>query len=462
MDIDKLTSEDVSPVDISGGYILRRDKKDGLAAEEWWTSPVEQPYHERMWYDYYDPEFYDLTFNQSLYIRNWMKSFDQIMSGSDFTDLDNGYRKQIKTKSFIDMMIVNEISKGIDNYLFSTYFYKENDADGGQLVAGPPWDYNLGYGNLDYGDDWNAKETYGWCYPQGGRVYWFERLMEDEDYKNMVYCRWSEHRNNIYSDESIIAVIDSCVAQIGDAVDRNFAKFPTLGYYVWPAIEPYPETYDEEVNNMKVWLIERLAWMDDQWLNKGNCSAEPPTDISLSNNSILENQPDGTEIGVLGTIDPDSDNHYYSLSKGSGDDDNIKFTIVDNRLLSNMVFDYYTQSSFAIRISSTDKDFEKLEKSFEVLVSNPTWVENITDANSFILYPNPSSGSVRINAGSYSDNSLRVQIIDLSGKVLFDYEGQLEEINMSLSGDSEGLGKGVYFVSINTDGKVYTKKFIKL
>ena len=81
-------------------------------------------------------------------------------------------------------MFLNEISKGIDNYMFSNYFYKENDADGGQLVAGPPWDYNIGYGNVNYGEDWNAAETYGWGYPQGSRTYWFERLMEDEAYKN--------------------------------------------------------------------------------------------------------------------------------------------------------------------------------------------------------------------------------------------------------------------------------------
>jgi len=178
------------------------------------------------------------------------------------------------------MMFINEISKGIDNYLFSTYFYKENDNDGGQLVAGPPWDYNLGYGNVNYGQDWDAKETYGWCYPQGSRVYWYERLMEDEIYRDKVYCRWSQHRNDIFSDESIIAFIDSCVTVLGDAIDRNFTKYPTLGKYVWPAIEPYPQSYEEEVDNLKTWTLGRLAWMDEEWLNKGNCNFEAPAEIN--------------------------------------------------------------------------------------------------------------------------------------------------------------------------------------
>lgn len=273
VDIDKLTNKDVTPLDISGGYILRRDKTAKSDIDEWWTSPVNQPYHERMWYEYYDPKYKDLTTDQADYIKGWMEEFDNVMSGEDFNTPEIGYKKYIKTKSFIDMMFLNEISKGIDNYLFSTYFYKENDADGGQLVAGPPWDYNLGYGNLNYGDDWDAAEYYGWCYPQGSRVYWYERLMEDEGYRNKVYCRWTSFRNSIYSNENVEAIIDSCVNVLGPAVDRNFEKYPILGEYFWPA-KFWPDTYEEEVYELKSWLIDRLDWIDGEWYNMGDCEEE--------------------------------------------------------------------------------------------------------------------------------------------------------------------------------------------
>lgn len=273
VDIDKLTEKDISPVDISGGYILRRDKTAKSDIDEWWTSPVGQPYHETMWYEYYDPKYKDLTTDQADYIKDWMEEFDNVMSGEDFNTSGIGYKKYIKTKSFIDMMFLNEISKGIDNYLFSTYFYKENDTDGGQLVAGPPWDYNLGYGNLNYGDDWGATEYYGWCYTQGSRVYWYKRLMEDEGYRNKVYCRWTMFRESIYSDENIEAIIDSCVNILGPAVDRNYEKYPILGEYFWPAIF-WPDTYEEEVYELKSWLIDRLDWMDGEWYNMGDCEEE--------------------------------------------------------------------------------------------------------------------------------------------------------------------------------------------
>jgi hypothetical protein len=280
VDIDKLTSDDVSPVDISGGYILRRDKKNNLTFDEYWTSPVDQPYHEQMWYEYFDPKYDELTYEQAEYIMQWMEEFDNVMSGDDFAHPENGYKKYIRTKSFIDMMFINEISKGIDNYMFSTYFYKENDEDGGQLNAGPPWDYNIGYGNVNYGEDWDAAETYGWGYPQGSRTYWFERLMEDPAYQNEVFCRWTKFRDSIYTDESVIAIIDSCVSVLGEAVDRNFSKYPILGEYFWPAIY-WPDTYEEEIEYLKSWLIDRLQWMDDEWYNMGdNCNENVNTETS--------------------------------------------------------------------------------------------------------------------------------------------------------------------------------------
>jgi len=463
VDIDKLTPEDVSPEEISGGYILRRDKKQKLVPEEWWESPVNQPFHQQMWYEYYDPEYDELTQDQYQYIRGWMQNFDEVMSGSDFRDPENGYRKYIKTKSFIDLMFLNEISKGIDNYLFSNYFHKENDADGGQLIAGPPWDYNLGYGNLNYGDGWGAREPEGWCYTQGGRIYWYERLMEDDHYLNKVYCRWTEHRNGIYSDENLLGIIDSCVQVLGDAADHNFVRFPTLGNYVWPAIEPYPETYEGEIDKLKSWLVARLAWMDEQWLNKGICNPKPPTDISLSNNMIPENESSGTIIGILNTEDPDSDSFTYSFVSGEGDTDNAKFSIFSHFLLSNMVFDFQTQNTFSIRIASTDENDESLEKVFEVYVSSTlSAAGKIADGISFELYPNPSADHVQITSTALGSHRVGVQLIDLSGKVLYSYKGQLPEINASLSENSRALDKGVYFVRIEAGAKVITKKFIKL
>ena len=54
---------------------------------------------------------------------------------------------------------------------------------------------------------------------------------------------------------------------------------------------------------------------------------ETPTDISLSNAGVAENQPLGTTIGTLSTTDPDAGNTFtYALVGGTGSDDNASFT----------------------------------------------------------------------------------------------------------------------------------------
>jgi hypothetical protein len=63
--------------------------------------------------------------------------------------------------------------------------------------------------------------------------------------------------------ENIFSVIDNAVLLLDEAQQRNFERWPVLGIYVWPNTEPYPETYAGEITNLKTWITERAAWMDD-------------------------------------------------------------------------------------------------------------------------------------------------------------------------------------------------------
>ena len=461
VDIDKLTSDDTTPEEISGGYILRRDKTNGMAEEEYWESPVNQPYHQQITYQYFDPKFYDLTPDQANYIKDWMQGFDETLSGNDFKDPENGYSKYIKVRSFIDMLFINEISKGIDNYLFSTYFYKENDADGGQLVAGAPWDYNLGYGNLDYGLGWNAPDPFGWVYTQGGRIYWYKRLLEDENFQDKVSCRWTAFRETIYSDENVENIIDSCINVMGNAIDRNFIKYPILGEYIWPAKEPIPDTYEGEIENLKSWLFERLEWLDSQWLATSECAI----DIKIDNNSIYENLPTGKLIGTFSAFDENqSDINGYELVDGIGSDDNQSFTISDNQLLNAQTFDFETKNLYTIRVQAEDSQLESTERIFEInILDDPFEVTSTMEIENipFSLFPNPTSGIIQIVDNEDISNRVDVQLFDLTGRLLFEYTGDLNGINSGLKNDSRSLKSGVYFIRINSGEHSTTLKFIK-
>ncbi|AVQ71484.1 hypothetical protein B5D77_09355 [Microcystis sp. MC19] len=97
----------------------------------------------------------------------------------------------------------------------------------------------------------------------------------------------------------------------------------------------------------------------------------PATNITLSNNNIAENQAINTVIGDFTSTDPDpGDTFTYSLVSGAGDTDNSFFTISNNQLKSNSVFDYEAKTSYSIRVRTTDQDGQFYEKQLTVNVTN--------------------------------------------------------------------------------------------
>lgn len=95
----------------------------------------------------------------------------------------------------------------------------------------------------------------------------------------------------------------------------------------------------------------------------------PPTNIVLSNTSILEQQASGTQVGVFSTMDADASNTFaYALVAGAGSEDNGLFTISDSNLLSAVVFDYATKSNCSIRVQSTDQSGLSTQNVFTISI----------------------------------------------------------------------------------------------
>ncbi|MEA5530490.1 cadherin domain-containing protein, partial [Dolichospermum sp. UHCC 0684] len=98
---------------------------------------------------------------------------------------------------------------------------------------------------------------------------------------------------------------------------------------------------------------------------------ETPTNITLSNNTINENQPTGTTIGTLNTIDPDQGNTFtYRLINGAGATDNALFTIQNNQLQSNAIFDYETKNSYSIRVRTIDQGRALYDKQLTINIGD--------------------------------------------------------------------------------------------
>jgi uncharacterized repeat protein (TIGR01451 family) len=98
---------------------------------------------------------------------------------------------------------------------------------------------------------------------------------------------------------------------------------------------------------------------------------DAPTNISLDNSHVAENQPSGRTVGSFSTTDPDTgDTFIYSLVSGSGDNDNASFTIAGRQLRTIASFDYETKNSYSIRVRTTDSGTLYYEEAFIITVTN--------------------------------------------------------------------------------------------
>ena len=85
--------------------------------------------------------------------------------------------------------------------------------------------------------------------------------MQDEEYRQAFAKRWKELRAGPFSTDSIMAGLDNNIQVLGEAVARNYERWPILGVKVWPNYF-VGSTYQEEVNYLKTWMTDRLTWMD--------------------------------------------------------------------------------------------------------------------------------------------------------------------------------------------------------
>ena len=92
---------------------------------------------------------------------------------------------------------------------------------------------------------------------------------------------------------------------------------------------------------------------------------DAPTDLQLSADTLLENQPTGTVVGVFSTTDVDaSDPYEYALVSGVGSADNAYFTATNGRLETVVMLNYEYKGTYNIRVRSTDSGGLFVEKQF--------------------------------------------------------------------------------------------------
>jgi hypothetical protein len=290
VDISKLTINDNSGPDVTGGYIIKIDKSTGSGGGGFLSSypPMASGAGQTIRYLYEYPADDEITAAQQSYIQNFVDSFENALASPTFNDPITGYAKYIDVLSFIDLFLINEVAKNVDGYRISTYLHKKKITDGGKLYAGPVWDYDIAFRNANY---CNGELYTGWAY-QFGNVcgsdpsqipFWWSRFLQDNNYTALLKCRWLELRATIFNDAYINNYTDSVSTLLAAAQVRNFDTWPIIGAYVWPNPNPIATSYAGEITNIKTWLQNRFNWLDSNM--PGQCITTGSNAADFYNNA---------------------------------------------------------------------------------------------------------------------------------------------------------------------------------
>ena len=217
--------------------------------------------YNKIYFQYKHPEYDELLPVQDDYIQNQIYLMESSLASEDFTNPETGYRRYLDELSFIDQQLTQEFSGNVDGYRLSTYIYKRRDSKDSRFKTAI-WDFNLAFGNSNTANAkgvnfWRYKNSYLNSYNAYNKVpFWWMRLMEDAAYIKQLKERWTQYRQENYNLDKIESTIDSITTllRVGGALERNNT--------VWKMFKS--TTYEMEIENLKTWINNRVAWMDEQ------------------------------------------------------------------------------------------------------------------------------------------------------------------------------------------------------
>jgi len=290
VDLSKLDSTDNAGLQLTGGYIIKNDYWD--ATNSWLLSynPIDHPtYDVHLVYDYPQPD--KITPQQKTYIQTYINSLESALYSPTYADPVTGYRAYLSTGSFIDYLLVNELSRNNDGFKKSWYMNKNRDDKGGKLKAGPVWDFDWAWADIPGCGIFSATDGSGWahkindCGPDVNSNGWYVRMLQDTTFQNEVKCRWLTFKGTILNTPYIFNYIDSTAIALDSAQMRHQDKWGTLGIDVGtPEIGTQPATFAGDIALFKAWITERIDWLDANM--PGNCYTLGVNDVAESHNVI--------------------------------------------------------------------------------------------------------------------------------------------------------------------------------
>ena len=202
------------------------------------------------------PSRKDLTPAQKLWIQEDLSQFEKALYSDHLGDPETGYAQYIDVDSFVDYLILNEISINHDAGNLSTYIYKEL---GGKLQLSV-WDFNNSFDNYQ----WFDRPTDEFELAENG---WFDRLLQDRNFVDRVVARYRQLRSGSLSDDHMQQILLDGRQTLGPAIPRNFSRWGyTFRNHLMSVGEGKPdrnpESYPEAFNRLLQIMHRRTDFLD--------------------------------------------------------------------------------------------------------------------------------------------------------------------------------------------------------
>jgi hypothetical protein len=288
VDIESLSSTDVSGTAVTGGYILKIDPKD--TDEIGWLTSRNIPENGYSSIVLVSPKADDVAPAQLDYIKDYVQGMeDALVNDQRLAFGQRTYLDYIDRDSWVDHHILNTYVCNPDAFIRSAYFTKERD---GKLQAGPVWDFDRALGS--YWDErsyrWDVWSGLGG--PDYWRTGWWGIIAQDPEFMQDWIDRWQGLRRSELSHDNIATLVNAHAAQVGaDAATRDAARWPD-------SVNPYG-SYAAQINYLRGWMQQRANWIDEQFL------AAPR--VSVSGGSLIFSAPTGAQLAyTLDGSDPRS------------------------------------------------------------------------------------------------------------------------------------------------------------
>lgn len=188
-------------------------------------------------------------------IQSFIESFEEFLKNIKDGE-DNNVEKWIDIDESIKYYWIQEFSKNPDTGIYNRFYTSVyfSLVLGEKIKMGPIWDFDLAFGN--HPDD-NIDLVKNWFI----RTDWYYYLFKDNSFKQKAQEYWTTH-HEIF--KSILDSIDTVKNYLEPASKNNFKRWNILrNTEEWLLKKSY-SSYDEAVDDLKNWIIERLQWIDSQ------------------------------------------------------------------------------------------------------------------------------------------------------------------------------------------------------